>query len=348
MLIRLLIGTVLYVSILSAQPELFSISSKEQSETFLKLFGINPKTSDKLLSSGVKLPFEIVSLKRDKSLMSGFLVNADASVFDISILKKNNASTLNLKPSKTKAIVTYHKLDVSSVPQTDFGKITQIIKTFESKSKKKVVSIDIIGHDGSIQNIKLPQKIESLVLKGDDFVSYVFSYEGVFYDVNGLSVEYKDKELPVDFERVSDFYSMNRFHPILHKFMPHYGIDLAATEGKPVYAVMDGIVSELGYDGGIGNYVKINHQNGYETLYGHLSKVSTSLTKGGAVHKKDVIGLVGHTGLATGPHLHFGVKKDGVNINPSDFYGDSKRHVASNGFFEFVKDAKQRAIAYGK
>lgn len=348
MLKHSLIGMLFCLSSLLAEPEFFSISSKEQSEIFFKLFGASPKTSDKLLSSGIKLPFDIVAKQRDKNYMKGFLVSADRSVFDFTILTKNSTSTVNLKPSDVRPSIAYSRILWRDIPKQQTDKISSTIKNFETKTKKKVLNVDIAGYAIQVDNIRLPQKIESVTLKGDGFVSYIFVFESVFYDSNGFSVEPKDKELPVDFERVSDFYSLNRFHPILQKFMPHYGIDLVANEGKSVYAVMDGVVSEVGYGSLIGNYVRITHQNSYETLYGHLSVVNASLSKGSRIYKKEIVGLVGHTGLTTGAHLHFGVKKGGVNINPADFYGNPTSQVAGVGFFEFAKEAKQRAITLSK
>lgn len=346
--IRLLIGILLSVSLLSAETELFRISSKEQLATFLSLFNINKQSSEKLLANGLKLPLNILSKQRNKTSLVGLAVNPDNTVFDIQISKQASASILTIKPSKLLPSVQYAVLGLSELSQQDSTKIFEAIKIFESKTNKKVVSANAIVRTVIIDKTILPAQIESVILKGTDFVSYIFAFDGIFYDASGFSMTYKDKDMPVDFDRISGFYSLNRFHPILHRFMPHYGIDLVAQEGKPVYAVMSGVISDVGYEPLIGNYVKINHQNGYETLYGHLSKVKTSLKKGDSVRQKDVIGLVGHTGLATGAHLHFGVSKNGININPAEFYGDAKKHIAGDGFFEFMKEAKQRALFYGR
>jgi murein DD-endopeptidase MepM/ murein hydrolase activator NlpD len=342
----LLAGLLLYASGLFASAELFHITSKEQLYAFAKLCNIDNKTTDKILASNIKIPMDIVTLERNKTSLKGFIIGSDDTLFDISLSKKKLFSALTLRQLPTKPTKLYTPLNINAVSPQEFKKISDTAKIFESKSGKKITSSAILGYNMSVKGVKLLPKIESIIFKGADFIFFAFVYEGVLYDVNGIGLESKEKELPVDFERISDFYSLNRFHPILHKILPHYGIDLVAKEGKPVYAVMDGSISELGYNSIIGNYVKIRHINGFETIYGHLQKIKTNLKQGDNVAKKDVIGLVGHTGLATGAHLHFGVKKNGADINPIDFYGDSKRHVAGNGFFEFAKEAKQRALAY--
>ena len=108
-----------------------------------------------------------------------------------------------------------------------------------------------------------------------------------------------------------------RMHPIDQEIRFHYGTDFAAEEGTPVLAFADGVVTDSGEDEGYGNYVKIDHGNGYQTLYGHCSEIWVA--SGDPVWRGEQIACVGETGLATGPHLHFELMKDGVYLNP-EFY----------------------------
>ena len=109
-----------------------------------------------------------------------------------------------------------------------------------------------------------------------------------------------------------------RFHPILKRMRMHQGVDLTAPRGTKIYAAGDGVVTRAGRNGGLGKNVLINHGYSYRTTYGHMSKVLVKV--GQRVKRGEVIGLVGSTGLSTCPHLHYEVRKNGVPVNPVNFY----------------------------
>jgi murein DD-endopeptidase MepM/ murein hydrolase activator NlpD len=122
---------------------------------------------------------------------------------------------------------------------------------------------------------------------------------------------------PVRHTRIASAFSNSRLHPILRVWRPHHGIDYAAPEGTPIWAVADGTVIHSGRAGGFGNLVKIRHADGYVSYYGHLSRFASGMAKGQRVRQKQVIGYVGHTGLATGPHVCFRVSKGGRFVDPA-------------------------------
>lgn len=125
--------------------------------------------------------------------------------------------------------------------------------------------------------------------------------------------------LPVQGRMTSGF--GNRFHPILGYERFHAGVDLAATAGTPIHAAADGRVLQAGWHGGYGEEVELSHSGGLETRYGHMSRIAASI--GEVVRKGQVIGWVGSTGLATGPHVHFEVLKNGHPVNPLSVKMDS-------------------------
>lgn len=139
---------------------------------------------------------------------------------------------------------------------------------------------------------------------------------GDYYSPEGISVRRCFLRSPLRFTRISSGYNQRRFHPILKTYRPHLGIDFAAPTGTPVWAVADGVVSWRGWKNGNGNAVVIRHPNGYETMYNHLSRYGQGVKRGASLHQKDIIGYVGSTGLSTGPHLDYRLKKNGVFINP--------------------------------
>ncbi len=139
------------------------------------------------------------------------------------------------------------------------------------------------------------------------------AFKGGYYTLDGKSLRRAYLGSPLEFSRVSSGFSM-RFHPILQKWRAHLGTDFAAPTGTPARTVGDGVVSFAGVQGGFGNVVFIKHRNGHETVYAHLSRINVRV--GQSVQQGDTIGLVGATGWATGPHLHFEFRVNGVHQDP--------------------------------
>jgi len=121
---------------------------------------------------------------------------------------------------------------------------------------------------------------------------------------------------PLEYTRISSRFSNRRFHPILKRFRPHHGVDYAAPRGTPVRTVADGRIIWASWKGAGGKTVKILHSRGYETSYLHLSRIGNGIRRGVKVQQGEVIGFVGTTGLSTGSHLDFRLKRHGVPINP--------------------------------
>ncbi len=150
--------------------------------------------------------------------------------------------------------------------------------------------------------------------------SFAFAFEGGngqggFYDDRGRSLRRAFLRAPLRFSHISSRFG-GRFHPILRRWKTHQGTDYAAAYGTPVRATADGIVTEAGRNGGYGNLVEIRHANGVRTRYGHLSRFAVGLHSGARVRQEQVIGYVGATGLATGPHLHYEFLVNGRPTNP--------------------------------
>ena len=125
-------------------------------------------------------------------------------------------------------------------------------------------------------------------------------------------------KMPVPFGRISSGYSNAREHPVLGYTRAHRGIDYASPLGTEIYAVGDGTITMRGWSGGYGNIVRIRHANGYETGYGHMNGFASGQSVGSYVRQGEIIGYVGSTGLSTGPHVHFEMKKNGSYVNPAE------------------------------
>ena len=141
------------------------------------------------------------------------------------------------------------------------------------------------------------------------------NYSG-FYDLEGRPMKRAFLKAPVKYSRISSRYSLNRYHPILKRYKGHFGTDYAAPYGTPIVAVADGTVEIAGYTSGNGNYVKLRHDAVYETQYLHMQKFATGMRAGVHVQQGQVIGYVGSTGLATGPHVCYRFWKNGKQVDP--------------------------------
>ncbi|MBI4539662.1 MAG: M23 family metallopeptidase [Gemmatimonadetes bacterium] len=140
--------------------------------------------------------------------------------------------------------------------------------------------------------------------------------KGDYYDYEGKSLKGAFLKKPLEFRRISSVFANGRYHPILRAWRAHRGVDYAAAAGTSVYATGSGIVVFRGHRGGYGNLVEIRHANGFTTRYGHLRAFAGGLRVGRRVGQGAVIGYVGMTGLATGPHLHYEIHLRGRPVNP--------------------------------
>ena len=140
--------------------------------------------------------------------------------------------------------------------------------------------------------------------------------EGAYFTENGASVRKEFTRSPVDFARVSSRFNLKRKHPIMHTIRAHKGVDYAASRGTPIKATGDGKVILAGRKGGYGKTVVIKHGQRYTTLYAHLNAYARGIRSGKKVRQGQVIGYVGSTGMATGPHLHYEFRVNGSHRNP--------------------------------
>jgi murein DD-endopeptidase MepM/ murein hydrolase activator NlpD len=148
-----------------------------------------------------------------------------------------------------------------------------------------------------------------------------------WYDAKGRQPYHGGWRSPVPLARITSRFNPHRMHPVLHVVMPHNGVDFAAPVGTPVYATAAGTVLSVGGDGPCGNRVEIAHSGNVVSIYCHLSRFAAGLKAGQHVEQRQLIAYVGQTGRVTGPHLHFGIRKNGVVIDPMTLRLDGVRVV---------------------
>lgn len=155
---------------------------------------------------------------------------------------------------------------------------------------------------------------------GKDYYAFYYqkdkSHGGEYFDENGNSMRKRFLKAPLKFFRITSKYSLNRFHPVAKEWRAHLGTDYAAAPGTPILATGDGIVEEAQFGVYNGNYVKIRHNGEYKTQYLHMRKIAAGMHPGRKVKQGEVIGYVGMTGLATGPHVCYRFWKDGQQVDP--------------------------------
>ncbi|MBA4142774.1 MAG: M23 family metallopeptidase [Nitrosospira sp.] len=169
--------------------------------------------------------------------------------------------------------------------------------------------------------------------------------ESGYYTPDGKNLRKAFLRSPLEFSRISSGFSSARFHPVLKTWRAHKGIDYAAPTGTRVKAAADGTVAFAGWQGGYGNVVILEHRGSYSTVYGHLSAFAKGLRKGQRVSQGDVIGNVGATGMATGPHLHYEFRFKGVQRDPLKVAMPAANPVLPKhmpAFYEYTKSSMAR------
>ncbi len=154
--------------------------------------------------------------------------------------------------------------------------------------------------------------------KGKSFYAFYFEQDGhgSYFDEKANSLEKAFLKAPIKFSRITSGYTKRRFHPILKKYKTHFGIDYAAKTGTPIMSTGDGVVLKTGYDSKNGRYVKIKHNGIFTTQYLHMSRIARGIKSRTKVKQGDIIGYVGSSGLATGPHLCYRFWKNGRQVDP--------------------------------
>jgi murein DD-endopeptidase MepM/ murein hydrolase activator NlpD len=214
-------------------------------------------------------------------------------------------------PVKDRALLLHH-LDQVFQWQVDFSRQIQRGDRYRFVFEREV------RPDGSMRSGHLISA--ELVNAGTYFHAIWFDPEGdgsgSYFDMEGKSVRRAFLLKPLEFRRISSRYTNSRFHPILKTWRAHRGIDYAASSGTEIMATADGVVARRGAIGALGNAVEIRHPNGYVTRYGHMSRFHADVRVGTRVRQGQVIGYVGATGLATAPHLHYELWKNGRPVDP--------------------------------
>jgi murein DD-endopeptidase MepM/ murein hydrolase activator NlpD len=240
-------------------------------------------------------------------------LSVDVCQRDITIVEKGVAGTIRTNLSETiEEMGITHELTNKFVDifawQVDFQRLY-----VGDQFKLLYEEIQVDGQPIGIE------KINGIYFQhaSNDYYAYPFDQgEGLdYFDEEGKSLRKALLKYPIEFTRISSRYNLNRFHPVQKRWKAHLGTDFAAPTGTPIRTVGDGIVEEAQYKSNNGNYVKIRHNGTYTTQYLHMSRIAQGVRAGVRVKQGQLIGYVGSTGLATGPHLCYRFWKNGVQVD---------------------------------
>ena len=243
-------------------------------------------------------------------------------------------------------------LEVEKSPHSDIvnkiknkhlaNEFTRVLKhsvNFRGIQKKDKIAIVYDQKMRLGQPLGLPD-IKVAMLESHDKKNYVFKHtDGNYYNEKGQVLIQKYMRKPVNNVRITSHFTNRRFHPVLKRWKAHHGTDFGAKRGTPILAAADGKVIFSGWKGGYGKVIKIEHADGYVTLYAHQSRLKVE--NGTEVKSGEIIGYVGSTGRSTGPHLHFGLYKNGRPINPLTMVKFSKEGLTGKGRKAFLNRKKK-------
>ena len=345
------------ITLLALSTELFSKTYHWRKGTtflsFLRNNGISQKlyyeldSQDKELLEEIRVgqSYTVTKKKKTKTILIPI-----TDEIQVKIVKKyKNRAKISLEPIPYKVVRNSIYIKVKKSIYSDLYKKTHSMtlvrslkRAYRSLDLHKMKRGDILKliyeqHIRKGKTISSPKLLASLVtIKGKKYYSYLAD-DGRYYD--SLGKEYRTikktfipylRPISINRCRISSCFTRRRFHPILHRYRAHLGVDYAARRGTPIRATANGRIIKRGRKGGYGNCIIIQHKHGLRSLYAHMSRYRRGLRVGSRVKQGTVIGYVGTTGRSTGPHLHFGMYKYRRAVNPARYVRVKKHQEITN------------------
>lgn len=203
--------------------------------------------------------------------------------------------------------------------------ISQLIKIFALQVNFKAIrsgdKVVLAYNEVIVKGKKVPGDIIAVQWTQGKHIYTAVRYvnrQGVaeYFSAEGVGRNKAFDRFPVKYTHINSLFNMHRMHPVTHVIRPHTGIDLAAPIGTPMYSIGDGKITFIGWEGAYGNIVKIQHDEKYSSMYAHMLRFAPGLSKNSTVKRGQLIGFLGQTGNATGPHVHFEVRIHNIPVNP--------------------------------
>lgn len=336
------------------------VSQNQNLSDILNETGVSGSTIDQLARNSVTV-FDLRRMKAGNRY--SLLYSKDVSRKPLYLVYENNNVDYYVYSLTGSLLVSAGKHVVTSKRQTSSGRITSSLwSAMKTSNISPLLAVQLSDiYAWTIDFFAIQKGDQFTVIYDEDFVngesiglgkiySASFSQGGIvfyairfaqddgvsYFDQKGNSLRKSFLKAPLKFFHISSRFSNNRMHPILRIVRAHHGVDYAAATGTPVYTIGDGTVTQKSYQAtGGGNMVKIRHNSIYETSYMHLSKYAGGLKVGARVRQGEVIGFVGATGLASGPHLDFRVYMGGRPVDPLTIKSPPAEPVKTQNLPEF-------------
>lgn len=350
----LLFFIIFLTSLFAAKVEDFRWSNGDSYLTFLEKNSLPLKplyydldSSDKILTEDIISGVNCQFLKDDNGKILQILIPLNDEL-QIHIYSKDDLYFFEAIPIISELRVESFVINIQNSPYQDILEQTGSIKlasifvaafqnslNFSRNIKKGDALVMIYEQKYRLDQVFSMPELRVAMIELNGKKNYVYrSEDGRYYNEDGEVAQNFLLSIPIRGARISSVFTKNRFHPILKKYRSHQGVDYAAPSGTPIMAAGDGKVVFAGYSNGYGNTIKIQHSDGYISLYAHQKSFKGGIRNGLYVKKGDVIGYVGTTGLSTGAHLHFGLYKNSEAIDPLRVVEVAKK----------APSAKERAI----
>lgn len=311
------------------------------------------------ISAGVK--FQTLTNQKDSTLEQALIpISEEMQIHIFKDEKKEYA--IDIIPIEYKEVTEVISIPVKNSPYEDiriYTKNKMLANEFLLAFKKSVNFRKL--QKGDIISIKYTQRIRhgryfgspkilgaSVQVRGKEHFIFQNPDDNRYYDENARSLTSVFLKIPLRYKRISSKFTYKRYHPILKRYRAHLGVDFAAPTGRQVNATADGKIVHKGNKGGYGKTIIINHKNGYKSLYAHLSSYNNRLKVGSSVKQGDFIGRVGTTGRSTGPHLHFGLYKNGRAVDPLKAITVTKTKLAGQkkkSFMGYIASIKNELLS---
>jgi len=321
-------------------------------EQYLQKHNISKDILEKLDKDDLKLIDEIGYSHRYYELIAsnGVLLQTLLPIgeeLQVHLFRTHTGYKLEILPISYQKGTYVTLLEVDKSPHSDIvnkiknrrlaSEFTRLLKhsvNFRGIQKKDKLAIVYDQKMRLGQPLGLPD-IKVAMIESHGKKNYVFKHtNGKYYNDKGQVLVQKYMSKPLKHVRITSHFTNRRFHPVLKRWKAHHGTDFGAKRGTPILAAADGKVIFSGRKGGYGKVTKIQHKDGYVTLYAHQSRLKVK--KGKWVKAGQIIGYVGSTGRSTGPHLHFGLYKNGRAINPMRMVKFSKEGLTGKGKKDFL------------
>ncbi len=356
---QLIILLLIVTSLFSLEVQKLSWPKGDTFLTFLEQNGIPNKLyfdlekEDKELCSEIRTGSRFYVTRDENNNLIQALIEISEEM-QLQLYKEDNEYKFDIVP-----INFQEKEELVSIP-VQFSPYQDIVN---STSNKELANEFIRAYSGSV-NFRYMQKGDHIIIKFKQKVRlgqyhgtpqiisamvevrrkpfFIFKNEddGRYYNDKAKSLTSYFFKTPLSYTRISSRFTKKRWHPVLKRYRAHLGIDYAAPIGRHIYAAADGRITFRGVKGGYGNVIEISHKNGYKTVYAHQSRFRGGLKRGSKVKKGQLIGYVGTSGVSTGPHLHFGLYKNGRAIDPSKVIRVTKTKLNGNAKKRFLENVK--------